>query len=69
LSNKTLLCRIVRTIKMSEAIVNELSCASKFDRSPACMHKLREDGYKVGTKWLADWPHVPKYPADAGYPK
>jgi len=58
---------IVRTIKMSKDIVDELSCASKFDRSPACMHTLREDGYKVATKWLADWPNVPYYPQDAGY--
>ena len=60
---------IVRTIKMSENLVNELSCASKFDRSRACMHRLREDGYKVATKWLAAWPNVPQYPADAGYPR
>jgi hypothetical protein len=60
---------IVRTIKMSEHLVNELSCVSKFDRSPTCMHRLREDGYSVATRWLAEWPNVPRYPDDAGYPR
>ena len=59
---------IVRTIKMSEDLVNGLSFASKFDRSPACMRKLRDDGYERATEWLAKWPDVPKYPEDAGYP-
>lgn len=59
---------IVRTIKMTEDLVDELSFASKFDRSPDCMRKLRDDGYKRGTEWLAKWPNVPRYPDDASYP-
>ena len=58
---------IVRTIKMREETVNELACSSKFDRSPAFMHRLRKEGYEVAKKWLANWPNVGKYPADAGY--
>jgi NTE family protein len=60
---------IVRTIKISEPLVNELSFASKFDRSPACMRKLRNDGYAVAKDFLAKWPNVPWYPDDAGYPR
>ena len=60
---------IVRTIKMREETVNELACSSKFDRSPAFMRRLRKEGYEVGNKWLANWPNVGKYPADAGYGK
>ena len=60
---------VVRTIKMREDLVNELSLASKFDRSPACMSRLRDDGYRFATAWLAAWPGVPQYPDDAGYPR
>ena len=59
---------IVRTIKMREDTVDGLSCSSKFDRSPACMRKLRDEGYEVAKKWLAKWPGVDRYPDDARYP-
>lgn len=59
---------IVRTIKMRKDTADGLSCASKFDRSPTCMRKLRDEGYAVAKEWLAKWPGVDRYPEDARYP-
>jgi len=58
---------VVRTIKMRKNTADALTCASKFDRSRRCMRDLREEGYEVANEWLARWPSVPEYPADAGY--
>jgi NTE family protein len=61
----------IRTIKMEEEIADELSYASKFDRSPHSMAQLCDHGHKVGRRWLDDWQNnkVGEYPEDAGYRK
>jgi NTE family protein len=60
----------VRTIKMEEAIANELRYSSKFDRRLAFTDRLRQHGHAVARDWLNRWPKdVGSYPDDAGYRK
>jgi NTE family protein len=56
----------IRTIKMTKQTADDLAYSSKFDRSRAFMDRLRDEGRSVAHDWLAQWPKVGTYPADAG---
>jgi len=58
----------VRTIKMTRTTANELRYSSKFDRRREFTDKLRQEGTDVAREWLARWPDVGFWPADAAYP-
>jgi len=58
----------VRTIKMSKSVSDKLDVASKFDRAPSFIEKLRREGETRASEWLASWPDgVGAWPADAVY--
>ena len=61
----------VRTIKMSRSTAWGLGHASKLDRSPDHLARLREEGEDVAERWLADWRALgtdfASYPNDARY--
>jgi NTE family protein len=61
----------VRTIKMSRTTVWGLGHASKLDRSPGHLARLREEGEEIAQRWLADWRALgadfASYPNDARY--
>ena len=58
----------VRTIKMGKAVSDALDVASKFDRAPSFMEKLRREGETRAAAWLRRWPDgVGAWPADAVY--
>lgn len=62
---------IIRTIKMEKKTADDLSYASKFDRSHDRMAQLRDHGYEVALRWLKAWRdnEAGEYPVDAGYRK
>ncbi len=57
----------VRTIMMREETARTLRYSSKFNRSRDLMNQLRREGREVARSWLAQWPHVSSWPADAAY--
>ncbi|MGZ8351223.1 MAG: patatin-like phospholipase family protein [Allosphingosinicella sp.] len=63
----------VRTIKMRSATVWGMRYTSKFDRDPAHLATLRDEGTEIARQWLADWRRLgadfPQYPNDARYPE
>ncbi|MCP5364221.1 MAG: patatin-like phospholipase family protein [Hyphomicrobiales bacterium] len=59
---------VIRTIKMSRSVSDSLDLASKFDRAPEFIARLRKDGEQQAASWLARWPDaVGTWPADAIY--
>jgi NTE family protein len=59
---------IVRTLKMRRRTAESLDLASKFDRSPGFIDRLRQEGEAVATAWLARWPEsVGSWPEDTLY--
>jgi len=57
---------VIRTIKMSRGVSASLDLASKFDRAPDFIARLRTDGEQQAARWLARWPDaVGTWPADA----
>ncbi len=63
----------VRTIKMTRETAWSMRHTSKFDRDPAHLAALRDEGWEVTGKWLADWRAQGRdfiaYPYDARYPE
>lgn len=61
----------VRTIKMSRETAWGLGHASKLDRSPGHLARLRTEGEEIAERWLADWRALgagfAAYPNDARY--
>jgi len=58
----------VRTIKMGKEVRDELDVASKFDRAPSFIEKLRKEGETRAADWLERWPDgVGEWLADAVY--
>jgi NTE family protein len=68
-------CKVitVRTIKMTEQTVFGMRYTTKFDRDPAHLARLREEGKAIAAEWLQGWRQrgadFPSYPDDARYPK
>ncbi|MCU0839884.1 MAG: patatin-like phospholipase family protein [Rhodospirillales bacterium] len=63
----------IRTIKMTRDTAWGLKYTSKFDRDPAHLNRLHDEGRAVAAQWLADWRALgsdfASYPADARYPE
>lgn len=61
----------VRTIKMTSATAWSLKYTTKFDRNPAHLAALHDEGRAVAQQWLADWRALgtdfASYPNDARY--
>jgi NTE family protein len=61
----------VRTIKMTSATAWGLKYTTKFDRNPAHLAALHDEGRAVARQWLADWRSLgadfASYPNDARY--
>lgn len=61
----------VRTIKMRRETAWGLQYTTKFDRNPAHLARLRDEGRQVAAEWLEGWRRdkdFPSYPDDARYP-
>jgi len=63
----------VRTIKMTRDTAWGLKYTSKFDRDPAHLNRLHDEGRMVAEQWLDGWRSqgtaFDSYPNDARYPE